>query len=426
MSRATATIAGSCLLTIALCGVAVAQKPNSSASKAAAGQATENSKVKIGVTDSAFDDIGSVLNSLNVKFQLTESSSTPLTDFNCLFVGCGTSERGKFPAQGVKDYVQRGGVLYVSDLAYPVLQDAFPDFVRNFQQTGQVGTFNCNVLDKRMAKDVGPQITLNFDAPGWAAPSQVNNNVQVLIAMQQGGGQVPVLITFKFGRGRVVYTSFHNHANANALELKLIRNLVEAPLVAAREIQGELRSGSDVKDLENLGQGKKGDKPAQKMDARRASSLSVDELAAAVSGLDAASQEIVLAELHDRKGSDATAALAKAANQVESSLQAKARDLLVKRLSRLTAKSLAGYLSSDVDAAVKLAAAKAASGKDDAELTAQLVSALESSDRDLADAAHESLTKSTGQNFGPFVGAKTDQRFVTARKWKNWWMTQNR
>src|SRR5688500_9655144 len=110
-----------------------AQKPNNAATKAAVGQATENSKVKIGVTDAVYDDIGSVLRTLNVNFQLTATSNTPLVDFNCLFVGCGSSELGKFPAKDVRDYVQRGGVLYASDLAYPVVQQAFPESVQNFQ-----------------------------------------------------------------------------------------------------------------------------------------------------------------------------------------------------------------------------------------------------------------------------------------------------
>jgi hypothetical protein len=325
--------------------------------------------------------------------------------------------------------VQRGGVLYVSDLAYPVVQQAFPENVQSFQTLGQVGVYSAAVLDKKLAKDVGAQISLNFDAPGWAAPSGVGNNVQVHLAIQQGGGRVPVLITFKFGRGKVVYTSFHNHANANELEMKLIRNLVETPLVAARDIQGELKSGTDAKDLEKIARDaeKNAGAAPTKITPTAAAKMSVDDLLSALPGADSAGQEAALAELHDRKGGEATLALGDAIAKVEGDLQAKARDLLVKRLSRLTAKNVAAYLTSEAGLEVRIAAAKAAAGKDYPELTGELVAVLqEVNNKELADAAHGSLTKISGQNFGPFVGARTDQRFVTAGKWKTWWQGQKR
>jgi hypothetical protein len=275
---------------------------------------------------------------------------------------------------------------------------------------------------------VGPQISLNFDAPGWAAAGQVSNNVQVLVAMPRGTGRVPVLITFKYGRGKVVYTSFHNHANANALELKLIRALVEAPLVAARDIQGELKSGADIKDLDKKAQEAKAagaSTPAVKLTAQAAAKLSTDELVAALATADAEGQLAVLQELHDRKGGEATLALGEAIGRLDESMKAKARELLVQRLGRLTARNLAAYLASEAGVEVRIAAAKAAAGKEDPELTGQLVAVVQDvNTKELADAAHASLAKMTGQNFGPFAGARTDQRFVTAGKWKSWWQTQ--
>lgn len=413
---------------LAASSAVLAQKPNSSASKSAAGQATENSKVKIGVTDSAYDDIGSVLRSLNVAFQFTAPSNSPLTEFNCLFVGCATTESGKFPVKETRDYVQRGGVLYVSDLAFPILQEAFPEFVSNFQQSGMVGMFTCNVLDKKMAKEFGPQMTLNFDAPGWANPGQLGKGTQVMLSLQQQGTQpVPVLVTFKFGRGKVVYTSFHNHANANALELKLIRNLVETPLVAARDIQAQLKSGNDLNDLQKLGEKSGSGSPAVKITPQSAGKMSPDELLSAIGGADTAGQEAALSELYERKGGEATLALGDAITKLDDSMQVKARDLLVKRMARLTAKNLAAYLASDAGLEVRVAAAKAAESKNESELTGQLIAVLQEVNvKPLADAAHGSLTKITAQNFGPFVGARTDQRFVTAGKWKAWWDSQKR
>src|SRR5688572_7766825 len=95
-------------------------KPNSAATAAAAGKAAPvPARIRVGVTSAGSDDLASVLSDLNIPFRLTAETADPFEAFEAIFISCGTSER--FDSEKVAAFVQRGGVLYVSDLSYPVV-----------------------------------------------------------------------------------------------------------------------------------------------------------------------------------------------------------------------------------------------------------------------------------------------------------------
>jgi HEAT repeat protein len=143
-------------------------------------------------------------------------------------------------------------------------------------------------------------------------------------------------------------------------------------------------------------------------------------LLAAVGRSEVAQQKLILQELHDRKGTEATLALGAAVEKVDPALQAQARDLLAARLSRMTAATLERYLEHE-SAAIRRGAAAAVVQKKEKPLAGKLIGLLEDSDLQVADAAHSALVELTGQDFGKFIGATKVDRFVTVKRWKTWW-----
>lgn len=146
-------------------------------------------------------------------------------------------------------------------------------------------------------------------------------------------------------------------------------------------------------------------------------------LLAALDNADDGQRTAILQQLHDRKGVEATLALAKAVKKLDGDARATARQLLVQRLTRMTATTLGKYLELD-DEELLRASAEAAGAKKDESLTGKLIELLAGSNAEVADAAQAALVNVTGQQFGRFRGAKTSERFVIVRRWQAWWKKQ--
>jgi hypothetical protein len=142
-------------------------------------------------------------------------------------------------------------------------------------------------------------------------------------------------------------------------------------------------------------------------------------LVAALANADARQQAAILQELHDRKGTEATSALAEAIGKLEGDARASARKLLVQRLTRMTANTLGKYLDLE-DVELQRAAAEAVAVKQERSLSGKLINLLSSSNDEVANAAHAALVKVTGEQFGRFEGAKPADRFVIVKRWKAW------
>jgi hypothetical protein len=409
-----------------------AQQTNSPVSSAAAKDATDAlAALRVGVTNAGFDDIASVLDALEISYRRYSQVQNPFKEFDVLFISCGCSEAGLVDPKGLRSWVEKGGVVYVSDLSHPVLEGAFGDYVRRWQPGGPTGKFPCKVLDPELAKQVGQSIELTFDAGGWMAASQFDSKkVQVLVQAKVpalfglGGGNasVPVLITFKHGRGRVIYTSFHNHPGANELEAKLIRAIVAAPVKAGLDVKAELVAGvGDPSKLrQRLDQKIAENEPKRKLSLAEIRNKTPQQLVEALPAADAPSQAAILQELHDRKGGEATQALGRAIAALPGDRQESARALLVKRMTRMTANTLRAYLAPDTDRETLLAAVSALKSKGERGLYPELVALLSHKEDRIADAAHAALVELAGKDLGPFAGARSIERLDTINRWKKW------
>jgi hypothetical protein len=212
--------------------------------------------------------------------------------------------------------------------------------------------------------------------------------------------------------------------------LFLKRANVAADLTRLVGGESQLRSSRDLEELKNAAAGQAPaaapaprSAPARTITAKDLPSMSPEKLKAALPGLGAKQQMAVLEELRDRKGSEATLALAESIANLDESSAAQARKFLVERLRRMTPATLARYLEYEDDE-IRQAAAKVAGAKQDRSLIGPLIELLDERNIAVADAAHTALVELTGQQFGNFAGQATANRFVVIQRWKSWWEQQ--
>ncbi|MCO4773763.1 MAG: hypothetical protein KDA24_27270, partial [Deltaproteobacteria bacterium] len=157
-----------------------------------------------------------------------------LADYDVIFFNCGMSETwgGQYDAIGANldEYVRNGGNLYVSDLAFPILEAARPDFLDmagedTFEapRVGMQGTVLATVLDPVLSVYFGGRaVEIDYDLSGWAAVETVSPEAEVVLVgtVPTFNGDInnaPVVAAMQLpGEGRMVYTTFHNEAQINA------------------------------------------------------------------------------------------------------------------------------------------------------------------------------------------------------------------
>lgn len=176
------------------------------------------------------------------------SGRADLFDYAIVFLNCGLDEEFWLQASNLsllRRYIEEGGRLYVSDLAYDVVEHLYPakiDFLHSEQTAVQ------DPEDTDVAEEGAPDITVNATvdpqlrewlralscvggpcvqadgtvtidgfSDGWAMMNgpHANGNVQVwlsgLVSTMYGATQErPLAVSFDAGLGRVTYTSHHN------------------------------------------------------------------------------------------------------------------------------------------------------------------------------------------------------------------------
>jgi hypothetical protein len=146
-------------------------------------------------------------------------------------------------------------------------------------------------------------------------------------------------------------------------------------------------------------------------------------LSAQLVNADRSRQSELLAQYQSSKGVAYTQALADAIPRLSGPVQAKARDALADRLSRMTAGTLRARLK-DEDPEVRRAAALACAMKEDRDQIPELIGLLEDPQPTVVRAAHAALKSLTRKDFGPPAGATRDERSKASTAWKNWWERQ--
>jgi hypothetical protein len=218
--------------------------------------------LRLAVTPPEFDDMGGLLDSLGHGYHYETAAfreflePETLKRHDVVFLTCGgvptdwLSERLRDSDRGsagvyrakpqtvrslydnLRDFVRDGGTLYVSDLHFDVLVIAFPEFIDDHAVgRGAVQTVDAQVVDEGLRNQLGDEISLRFDKRAWRPAafrqSKVTTYLQGEYELVDGTVRTgSLLVSFSYGKGTVIFTSFHNEAQNSDLEKLLLRYLV--------------------------------------------------------------------------------------------------------------------------------------------------------------------------------------------------------
>lgn len=212
--------------------------------------------LKIAVTPKGYDDIGAVLRKMDYKF--TAINETQLHDlkqlsgYDVVFINCSgsCSRHAKQSAAALRKYVEKGGSLYCSDYAGDYVSAAFPGYINFRGNRGIMGSLTAQFRDEGLKAAIGEPLVLTFDMLFWRKIKSVREDVEVyLVAKNQ-----PLLVTFEYGEGQVIYTCFHNKAQTSQQEQKLLKFLVLKPLLArAKSAISSFVASKAAGTVENVG-----------------------------------------------------------------------------------------------------------------------------------------------------------------------------
>lgn len=144
--------------------------------------------------------------------------------------------------------VERGRTLVVSDWAYDAIEAAWPDKIAflneadgyDAAQRGLSESVTASVVDAELVEALGTDsLALDFDFSYWTVIESVGPDVTVhlsaddvtyRVSASEGEGtisNVPLLVSFEAGNGRVVYSNFHWRAQNPSMADVLIQEVVE-------------------------------------------------------------------------------------------------------------------------------------------------------------------------------------------------------
>jgi len=212
-------------------------------------------------------------------FTGTNDADQPeLFNFDAVMINSGTRGLGAYVYNGVDEddavvgnataldhverYMARGGTIVASDWSYDLIEELWPDRVTfAYEDDGldaaQVGSSEeglAEVTDDELADALGEDVVeLSYDFSYWTVIEEVADDVDVYLRgdltyrLDDGGGygtleDVPLLIGFGAGGGRVYFSTFHWRAQKNPVTDALLFGVVEG---LDPDIQAEADQESD-------------------------------------------------------------------------------------------------------------------------------------------------------------------------------------
>ena len=187
--------------------------------------------LKIGVSAPHFDDVGHILRHFGagVDFYTLShedaSNLERLKEFYAIFINCGS--HAHFNYEVLNSYVYQGGIVYASDLAGNVLQQAFPGIVE-FESSPSQMVSDANIAHSTLSAHMRlSYIDVIFDLDNWFAITSLDSGATIYIEGElRTHGLTPLAMSFNYGEGTVFYTSFHNSAQATANMINFIEYLI--------------------------------------------------------------------------------------------------------------------------------------------------------------------------------------------------------
>jgi hypothetical protein len=232
-------------------------------------EAVVQKSLRLAVTPPQFDDMGKLLRGLGKGYSYDDLPLDKLLDpdglkpYNVVFFTCGgvppnwlgnrvgSSQRGgeiheinvevyNKLRDNLRTFVSEGGTLYASDLRYNEVAYSFPEFRSSSADLGKPQSVQAEVVMPELVRLLGSAVSLDFDKPDWCPAQFSGKDCEVLLKgrfenMQSTKCEGPLMVRFRFGKGTVIFTSFHNEKTQGEVAEKLLRFLVFTAVTAESE-----------------------------------------------------------------------------------------------------------------------------------------------------------------------------------------------
>lgn len=227
-----------------------------------------------------WDNIGAILTSMGYPFtELLDSSLSIYSNISArdvLFLNCSPNCSSNAPGakNNLNNYVDGGGIIYASDWAYIYLQTSFgSDKIKfyNGATIGDSGQYICQVTDEGLRDYIGASsIELNLNLSGWVPIESVATATKVYLSgnndssyPSQVAGK-PMLVSFKSGKGTVIFTTFHNEAQLSSTQTRLMEYMVLMAITSqlSDELAQNMQDMGYVVAKENLNKINLGESPS--------------------------------------------------------------------------------------------------------------------------------------------------------------------
>ena len=173
---------------------------------------------KIVVTSCGCDDMAQVLGYMGLNYSLFDGNY----DCDIMFLNCCSTDMNRLDPKRLREFVEKGGLLYASDHMDWVIHKAFPGFIKS-SHIGNRGTEKVEVVDSELRAVIGKTVDVVFDLGAWAMISDTSG--KILLRMQNQA-KTPIMVMKEYGKGNVFFTSFHNHRQTSEKEKMLLQLLL--------------------------------------------------------------------------------------------------------------------------------------------------------------------------------------------------------
>ena len=193
---------------------------------------------KTAVMPAKWDEIERLMSASGYPFEVIALDAVAqdpdvLAEYAALFIPSGERPIDPKSSNALRDYVAKGGRLYLSDSRFRLLAAAFPEVVdRPDRPRGASQVIQARVVDPNLRGMVGSEVNLLVDIDGWHPGyfkvGSVKPYLHAEFTGQTGGRfEADLLVSFEFGKGTVFYYSLGVPRQYSQAEQKIALHLIE-------------------------------------------------------------------------------------------------------------------------------------------------------------------------------------------------------
>lgn len=193
---------------------------------------------KLAFVDGSYDRIQDIIRELGYlpdSLQATDLANSAVVNINrysALFLNCGMDEILDTPTKtNLTNFLKAGGLIYASDWACSYVQLLYPGKF-SYVKDGDSQDVLADIVDQQTQVNLGKtQINITYDLSVWAEIDTLSTEFKIIVQGDYSSNGVtkndrPLAVYKTEGEGVIVYTTFHNEANATADMKKILEEFI--------------------------------------------------------------------------------------------------------------------------------------------------------------------------------------------------------